>query len=140
MKQILLLTLPICLLFSCGQASKEEHSHEEAEQHTALELNNGAKWTANPETTSGIQAMITLTDSFSGTEPAGYHTLAVSLLAEYNTIFEKCTMTGEAHAQLHNYLLPLNEQIASLRTCTDNCSDLLGSIKPYLHSYYNYFE
>ena len=36
-----------------------------------------------------------------------YASLKKELEEEFTTIFEKCTMKGEAHNQLHNYLKPM---------------------------------
>ena len=57
---------------------------------------------------------------------------------EFNVILQKCTMTGEAHNQLHNYLLPLKEQYEQLDE--NSGSESVQKIKDYLHIYSSYFE
>jgi hypothetical protein len=82
-----------------------EESHE---SEAVLKLNNGDLWMANAETTEGVQKMSQLVANFSDTENMeAYRELKSTLEAEFGSIISKCTMTGEAHDQLHNYLLPM---------------------------------
>lgn len=85
------------------QTEKETHESE-----GVLKLNNGDLWMANAETTEGIEKMKQLIANFNDTENMeAYAELKTKLEAEFGTIISKCTMTGEAHDQLHNYLLPM---------------------------------
>ncbi|MHB1148258.1 MAG: hypothetical protein ACYC01_11785 [Lutibacter sp.] len=117
MKKITILSVVILvtvLVVSCNQNKKQqaaeplqtvEESHESEE---VLQLNNGDLWMANAETTKGIQKMSQLVGNFTDTENMeAYRELKTKLEAEFGTIISKCTMTGEAHDQLHNYLLPM---------------------------------
>lgn len=83
----------------------EEETHE---SEGALKLNNGDLWMANSETTEGIEKMTQLITNFSDTENMeAYAELKTTMETEFGTIISKCTMTGESHDQLHNYLLPM---------------------------------
>ena len=83
----------------------EEETHE---SEGVLKLNNGDLWMANAETTEGIEKMTQLIANFNHTENMeAYAELKTTLETEFGTIISKCTMTGEAHDQLHNYLLPM---------------------------------
>lgn len=85
------------------QTEKEAHESE-----GVLKLNNGDLWMANAETTEGIQEMKQLLTNFNESENMeAYPKLKTKLEAAFGTIISKCTMTGEAHDQLHNYLMPL---------------------------------
>lgn len=119
--------------FSCG------HSNQKA---MPLSLDNGSKWTANTETTTGINSMIRLLDEFAGTDDMqAYKILMANLSEQYQLIFKKCTMKGEAHNQLHNYLLPMKDLFNGLES-----NDLkvrkenLKKLKAYLLSYPDYFQ
>jgi len=71
-------------------------------------LNDGQKWEANIETTRGIANMSDLINADFDVEDLEKHLeIAANLNAEIRTIFSSCTMKGEAHEQLHNYILPL---------------------------------
>jgi hypothetical protein len=72
---------------------------------------------------------------------ADYQTLKKQMTLELNTLFEKCTMKGEAHNQLHNYLVPLQKMIGELdseRQETSRAS--LEELKRYLEEYETYFN
>lgn len=138
--KIKLFTIVLPLLFavaSCGE-TKKEASHE---NHGAnpVELNEGAKWKANPETITGInnmQQICIANAEYIADVPA----VSKALMDEFNLIFQKCTMTGPAHEQLHNYLLPLKAHIEELGTCTTGCSEHLDHIKAYLGDFEKFFE
>ncbi len=118
------------------------------EDHTAsaatVSLDNGKKWEANPETTEGILKMIDSVKGVlktGGTNIDGYRALGVTLQKDFNTIFEKCTMTGEAHEQLHNYLLPMVDLVKTFEEKdVAACSKALPELKEHLGNYYVYFE
>ncbi len=144
--------LPILLLFisttGCGDGSDHGHDHydtsetEDVYRIPDLETDNGAPWTANPETTDGIFAMIKLMDAHTDKENAtSYNELAEALNAEFNSIFRNCTMTGEAHDQLHNYLYPLKEIFEGLRSSELNiCKASFADLEQHLGQYFEFFE
>jgi hypothetical protein len=122
------LLIGIALFTSCsrpaetGQEIKDPETHDHTaspvhgEKHqaelAAVQLNNGEKWEANRETTEGIHRMEMLTNDFKGSGNAEeVQALKNQMQFEFNQILEQCTMTGEAHNQLHNYLIPLKGMI-----------------------------
>jgi len=116
----LFLILLITGFYSCKQSEYHKDIKEEItiEQETdfqfpAVSLNDGQLWEANPETTQGIKNMQQLMADFS-IDSGNSEELIVHLKDEFALIFKKCTMTGEAHEQLHNYLIPLKFKIESL--------------------------
>jgi len=135
MKKIsLFLLLPLAFLF-LGCAN-EHAGHHEGEA-VAVKLDNGNKWVANPETTEGIVNMQSLVDAYLGGGDTDVQALRTSLETEFSTIFEKCTMKGEAHEQLHNYLLPIK---AMLKNLDENAGTAeIESIRAYLGTYKNSF-
>lgn len=121
-------------------------SHQTNEQENAegdvLQLNNGNLWEANLETTAGINNMKLLIKSFSeGDNMEAYATVKQNLEKEFGTIIAKCTMTGEAHNQLHKYLVPMKDLFDGLTS-----SDLetrkasLNKINRHLEEYTKYFK
>lgn len=138
------LTLVILGIFSCQQKEKHKEAvvetvmeQEEDFQFPAVSLNAGQLWEANTETTQGIKNMQQLLDSYPK-ENSNPDELIAGLKTEFGMIFKKCTMTGEAHEQLHNYLIPLKTKIESLSEpiSDENTNDL----KMYLEDYFNYFH
>lgn len=68
--------------------------------------------------------------------------IAANLNTEIKTIFSSCTMKGQAHIQLHNYILPLVnlcEQYKQIET-TEEAKDLNEKIKTKLSEYFTYFN
>jgi hypothetical protein len=110
----------------------------------SVQLDNGEKWQANSETTEGIYSMIRSTKELMSSGSAtieDYRTLGVSLQKDFNTIFEKCTMTGESHEQLHNYLLPMVDMVKTFEEKDiAACDKALPEFKDYLGSYFQYFN
>ncbi len=118
------------------EAAVADESHEG--HTTAVQLNNGEKWDANVETTEGIQKMQTIVTGGLTSSAAPAEVLP-ALETEFKTIFDKCTMTGEAHDQLHNYLVPVKNHLDELKTATA-AAPVLTSLQEYLGTYSNYFK
>ena len=101
-------------------------------------LDNGKKWKANTETVAGINEMSSLvmggiTGKLNAVEI--YDTLQFT----FKSIFDKCTMTGESHNQLHNYLIPLKDDLTKLKTSKTNIA-ILKEMHKYLLTFKKYFE
>lgn len=130
-------------LTNTKQQDPAAHNHEEHSEHsTAVTLNNGQKWPANAETTEGIRKMSSLLEAFSK-EPKveDYNSLKIKLENEFDMILQKCTMTGEAHDQLHNFLLPMKEIIEKLSSnSADEQKEASGNLKTHLKEYDKYFQ
>lgn len=96
----------------------------------------GNRWIANPETTAGIANMSAILNAF---DPASGNadTLKASLEEEFGLIFERCTMEGEAHEQLHNYLIPIHH---ALREFDGTAADDREAMAAHLATYTTYFQ
>ncbi len=116
----------------------EEHHHETG----VVQLNDGKKWEANLETTDGIKKMQEIMTAFTDKEsPKAYISLKENLETEFTTIFEKCTMKGESHNQLHNYLKPMLGLFDGLITDDINTrKKSFETINKHLSHYSNYFK
>ena len=107
MKKALLKYLLILLMLSNYSCNKQEKNSSNY-QKNIISLNNGNPWKANPETTNGIENMKKKMASFNIDSNLNlYDNLVDDLTEEFLIILEKCTMKGESHDQLHNYLLPI---------------------------------
>ncbi len=146
--KIILFTVLTILVSSCGNNKEHEHAGQEAsgQEHHGDEhgimLNDGKPWMANSETTQGIHNMSALWDGFkSGNDIEEYHALQEDLLTEFNTIIKECTMEGDSHEQLHNYLLPMKDLISDLGSDDISvCNNSVDLLKKYLSTYPKYFE
>lgn len=125
----------------------DKHGHEK-ETPPATESGNpsvnaqsggkeaGVKWQADATTNGGIEKMQEMVKDFDpGT---GVEALKEPLGKEFTMVLEKCTMRGEAHDQLHNYLVPLKSRIDGLDN--ENEAGSLSELNSYLSSYWDHFH
>lgn len=123
-----------------AEMKDEQKDNKEEHEETAgkVQLDNGKKWKANAETITGISNMSSLVQNgIDGKMDAAK--LVDSLQVEFKTIFDKCTMTGESHNQLHNYLIPIKGQMEQLKAGSNN-AETLKEMQEYLLTFKNYFE
>jgi len=129
---------------SCMNQTKEKQQQTEIEvsKNSEVQLNHGNRWSANPETTTGIETMLSMMNSFEKIEDINaYKKLSKQLNLEFSSIFRKCTMTGEAHNQLHNFLLPIKDLLGSLDSPDLNeCQQIYNKLNNELKNYTTYFE
>ena len=123
-----------------AEANKEQadSSHQHDEGQEAVQLDNGKKWKANAETISGVSDMTTIVQQGIAGK-IGDAKLRDSLQVAFKTIFDKCTMTGESHNQLHNFLLPLKGQLDKLKAGSSEM-EILEEMLEHLSTFKNYFE
>ena len=107
-----------------------------------MQLNGGAKWKANLETTLGVNKMMEIVEGSKAETVDGYHALASKLNEEKNILVKKCTMEGASHDNLHTFLHPLIEKIGALGKVEtkEEGAKLQHSIHENLKWYFNYFE
>ena len=123
-----------------AEMKDEQKDNKEEHEETAgkVQLDNGRKWKANAETITGINNMLAIVQNgiVGKTDPAKLHD---TLQVEFKTIFDKCTMTGESHNQLHNYLIPLKGKLDKLKAGSKE-AETLKEMQEYLSTFKNYFE
>jgi hypothetical protein len=146
MNRLLIISALISVLIFSGCGDQQKNKREsigvhkfagvEADSLSYMQLNAGERWLANKETTEGIKMMTEIVQNQAVYVSAD--SLKNSLEAEMNKIFQKCTMKGEAHEQLHSYLFPLKEKIAALEE--DNQEKGIMDIDSYLSKYLHYFQ
>lgn len=113
------------------------------EKPKELGLNNGNKWQANIETTDGIKKMIEIAAAdIDDGRLSHYAAMGERLNLELNNIFSSCNMKGEAHEQLHLFILPLKDLCEQLELVDDetNAMILQKDILKQLNLYSTYFE
>jgi len=137
---IIALTLIGLFDLSCKEKVGNKGTENDTSYHEKLRLNDGEKWEANDATTIGIENMMVFLDEVNDTSFKS-DIVVDKLDDEFKTIVAKCTMTGEAHDQLHYFILPLKDKIESLKnTTTKNRKGQLKEIKTYLKMYNTYFK
>lgn len=146
MKKTTKLLVAITIVFltiSCKNNNEKKPELEQPEKTIGkVKLNNGKLWEANSETTDGINAMLELMNNFSEDEnPNAYVNLKQNLVKEYRTIINKCTMTDEAHEQLHTYIMPMRALFNGLVDSDVKIrKENFEKLNTHLKTYKNYFE
>lgn len=79
---------------------EEEHHHDE---HEAIVLNNGEKWKVVDNMLIYIRNMEEAITTFEGSD---YPALAKTIDKNIRALTESCTMEGQAHDELHKWLVP----------------------------------
>lgn len=129
-----LLTLPFI------QACTGNQHHGKAE---AIQLDNGKRWVANPETTTGIADMQAILTKYEGqtADISNRKAMRAELETAFQGIFKQCTMKGPAHDQLHNYLLPMKALFEKMDgDNTVNAEAAIGQFKQHLADYHTFFQ
>ena len=115
MKTYTLLILSL-LIFSCNNSSEEKTVETKTENHAdhkseTLHLNNTNKWKVVPDMMAYIVYMKEDIAKFEGKNLEDFQNLATDLLINVDLLTANCTMKGEAHDQLHVWLVPYIELI-----------------------------
>ena len=115
--KIAFLATVVLLLFSCNTKSKEEktteikteeHQHSESE---TIQLNNGEKWKVDDNMMIHIRNMEKDVVHFDQEKSTNYSLLADKLKTNIDILTSNCTMKGQAHDELHKWLVPYIELV-----------------------------
>jgi len=108
-----------------------------------MHLNHDKKWLANAETTDGIYRLIEQLEEFSGSanHPVeDFHELGVMLGETMGQLVDQCSMEGEAHDQLHVYIVPIFKYIKTIKTgALADCTTAEKELTEHLKIYDQYF-
>lgn len=134
---ITLLSLGITfLLVSCGRDRNSHHgahqSHADSEA-LKIELNNSEKWELDNHTRSMFQTMLKRIEAGGAPQDIG-----TSLSKDLDKLIQGCTMTGQAHNQLHVYLVSYIPSVQKLKE--SGSVDSLDEVKEILHEYPKFFK
>ena len=151
-KKIILIPAIALFLFSCGNASNEksedlseiethdEHHHDDESE--AIELNNGEKWTVDANMLTHIRTMENDVISFAKVEQKDYKVLSEKLQASSDLLTSHCTMTGQAHDELHKWLLPYMDLVEELSEAINEAEALqqFENIQTSFTTFNQYFQ
>jgi hypothetical protein len=140
--------LSLLLLFSFITIGSCKHKHSEEESSPKIEpvqLDQGKKWKADQQTNEGVAKLQSLVTVFkTETSRPGiedYKRLNSQLQTELDLVFKKCTMTGNAHQQLHNFLVSIIKDLNTLKEDDLKASEhAFHTMEKNLFSYTNFFE
>lgn len=103
-----------------------------------LSLNSGEKWRMDSHTRSSFVKMKTFSLSVDYTDEEELKRAGSKLQTQVDTLIRGCTMDGEAHNQLHMYLVPYIAAVESLSRSGEEKD--AEKVKLYLEKYTDYFE
>jgi len=148
MRVIVISILCLPLLMGC----KNKHGHETNNTVSSFEaysmdtlqlkLDSGKKWLANFETQLGVEKMDSIISSYKVQSTEDYRILGDMLSEQTGYIIKNCTMKGEPHDQLHVVLVPMLEQISTLKE-SKNISKLeqaKTNLEVLIDKYKDYFK
>ena len=124
--KMMLFSTIVVLALSCNSGSKEteknnetptettvkaEHHHDE---HEEIVLNNGEKWKVDDNMMEHIRNMEKDVTAFAGNSDKNYAQLVTNLKTNLDLLTSNCTMKGQAHDELHKWLVPYMELVDNL--------------------------
>lgn len=92
-----------CSTSKTGSASASDASHG---TDAKLELNAGQKWVVDKPMMAYIRSMEKAVHDFEGTPGRDHAALAMTIQDDLGRLVTSCTMKGEAHDELHKWLMP----------------------------------
>lgn len=138
------------LLYTCNMPSTENskqetdtavtHDEHEHESET-IKLDNGKKWKVDENMMAHIRNMENDVNTFD-TKKAEYAVLATKLSNNLDLLTANCTMTGQAHDELHKWLLPfidLSEEFGESKNEKESVA-YYQNIKTTFANFNTYFE
>lgn len=141
-----LFSLIVIISFISFGGCKHKHNEEESSPKIEpVQLDHGKKWKADQQTNEGVAKMQSLVNAFKKDTPnpgiEDYKRLNSQLQVELDSIFKKCAMTGEAHQQLHNFLVGVIKELNVLKEDDLKASkQAFHTLERNLFSYGNFFE
>lgn len=153
MKKIFLITTIAISFIACkNEGSHENHDehehHDETATHEedhhnheseAIMLNDGEKWKVVENMSVYIRNMEKAVNEFKGDN---YPALAKTIDENIRALTENCTMEGQAHDELHKWLLPFIELSEEFDVATEkeNQEKIYQEFKKMFVEYNTYFE
>ena len=116
------------------------HDHGDAEDE--LVLNDGKKWSMNPEMLKIVRSMEKDVNTFSSDKLADMQTLGAKLDGQVNELTSSCTMEGQAHDELHKWLVPFIGDIKQLKESATEAAakESMDDLKVSMVEFNQYFE
>ncbi len=125
-----------------GHDNGHEHDngdgHEQVGEHATklgLGLNAGRKWQMDEHTRSMFKAMTEKIDAHVGDDAKS---LGAALQADLGELIAGCTMTGEAHDELHKFLVLYMPAVSSLEEAGGESE--MKRVKDLIGAYPMFFE
>lgn len=132
MQKLILLLASFWLLAAC-------HSHQSG---GSLHLNNGEKWEVNAEMKPAIEAGNKILSEYLAQQGIDYKKLAEDLKNQNDKLIKSCTMKGESHDVLHQWLHPHMKLVEQLADAEDaqKAATIVAQLEQSFNTYQQYFK
>ncbi|WP_322549170.1 hypothetical protein [Flavobacterium psychraquaticum] len=139
------IVLSALFLFSCNNKTAQEVKEEvptvatEVYEHVTdepLQLNDGQKWKVDDNMMAHITAMEK--DIASLDKPEDFDKLSENLNKNLGLLTSNCTMKGQAHDELHKWLLPYIDLVEAFSI--DKSADNFTAIQNSFSTFNTYFQ
>lgn len=148
-KSILFFSLIATTLWGCENASEQQtagnkHDHaanEQAESTSSSGLLN-QKWVVNEEMKPFVAEAEAIVDAYVSNGETDYLTLAANLEEKNTQLIKSCTMDGESHDALHEWLYPHIELLKALEKAesVEAANGVVGQLQTSFETYHIYFQ
>ncbi|MBK6374351.1 MAG: hypothetical protein WAU12_07465 [Saprospiraceae bacterium] len=143
--------IPISLIiFGCSNVANEHSTNESqiivtAEHHhneESIGLNNGNKWKVDTNMMTHIRNMEMDINTLEVKNTKEYAELAIKFEHNIELLTSNCTMEGQAHDELHKWLLPYIDLSSEFSECKtlDKYAEIFQKIKSSFITFNTYFE
>ena len=128
-------------MISCKSNDADKNPLLNNNWEAEIKLDGTDKWTANDETTEGVNNMLDILENLNTTPDLDYTALGKDLKGEINIVIQKCSMKGPSHDNLHVFLMPLIDKVDALQEpkSIEENKALVESIFYHLKGYERYF-
>lgn len=144
----------VIFTFSCTQNSENDASNVQKEiiveenkldsdsNSEELHLNGDQKWNVSPHMIAHLDSIENLILSNENLDNMTGQSLANAIDSQLKLVTQSCDMQGEAHEQLHLWLLPFWDLVDQLATSEgqENQVKLVNELITSMNSYHTYFE
>jgi len=135
-------TLPFTGLILLGLIFITACSSQTEQTSDGISLHKGEKWPVNAEMKPHIQQGKEILAEYQSANDTDYKTLAEKLKKQNADLISSCTMDGESHNQLHNWLLPHMKLITKLKEAPNEqeAEQVIMELEKSFETYNKYFE
>lgn len=122
----------LCFALGVSLSGCSENNRKDIEQKP-IELNNGEKWSVDTAMLEHITAMETAVNGFTAGDDI--NSLKKALKVNLRELTSKCTMQGQAHDELHKWLMPVIETVNKMGS-----GESLDRLRQQFKTFHTYFE
>ncbi|MGB1103389.1 MAG: hypothetical protein ACPG21_07160 [Crocinitomicaceae bacterium] len=107
-----------------------------------IELIDSRRWKVNGEMMVHIRNLEADMDTFSAAEEKDYAAIAKTLKSHIGSLTKSCTMKGQAHDELHKWLLPFIDLVNALKNAEADAdhASMYVAIEDSMDEFNMYFE